>query len=30
MDFQVEPILIAVVIVLVFGGGYWGRRRGHW
>jgi len=27
----VEPILIVVVVVLLFGTGrYWGRRRGHW
>jgi hypothetical protein len=26
----VEPILIVVVVVLLFGGRYWGRRHGHW
>jgi hypothetical protein len=26
-----ELILIIVLVVLLFGGGgYWGRRRGHW
>jgi len=30
-EIQMELILIIVLVLFLFGGGgYWGRRRGHW